>query len=146
MITNDVQYRNTRAWLASFEASALELGQATGTASRSRLQQLKIDAANAQADDLRAELADYEAVRSGQIRTFEALSLRGLADALIKARIARGWTQRRLADQLGIAEQQVQRYEATGYAAASLARLADLADALGVTITETVTLSDDHAA
>jgi ribosome-binding protein aMBF1 (putative translation factor) len=146
MITNDVQYRNTKAWLARFEASALELEQATGTSSRSRLQQLKIDAANAQADDLRAELADYEAVRSGRIRTFEAPSLRGLADALIKARVARGWTQRRLADQLGIAEQQVQRYEATGYAAASLARLADLADALSVTITETVTLTDNDAA
>jgi ribosome-binding protein aMBF1 (putative translation factor) len=146
MISNDVQYRNTRAWLARFETSALELGQATSASSRSRLQQLRIDAANAQADDLRAEVADYEAVRSGQIRTFEAPSLRGLADALIKARIARGWTQRRLADQLGIAEQQVQRYEATGYAAASLARLADLADALGVTITETVTLTDNDAA
>ena len=62
------------------------------------------------------------------------------------ARIARGWTQRRLAEELGIAEQQVQRYEATGYSSASLARFADIAEALGVTITETVTLGDDHAA
>jgi HTH-type transcriptional regulator/antitoxin HigA len=72
--------------------------------------------------------------------------LRGLAEALVKARIARGWTQRRLSDELGVAEQQVQRYEATGYVAASLARLADVADALGVTITETVTLGRHDAA
>jgi HTH-type transcriptional regulator/antitoxin HigA len=145
VITNDVQYRNTKTWLARFEATILELEAAT-PARRSRLQQAKIDAARAQADDLRGELAAFEALRSGAVRTFEAASLRGLADALVKARIARGWTQRRLADELGVAEQQVQRYEATGYAAASLARLADIADALGVTITETVTLGADDAA
>jgi HTH-type transcriptional regulator/antitoxin HigA len=53
----------------------------------------------------------------------EANSLAGLADALIKSRIARGWTQRRLAETLGVAEQQVQRYESSAYRSASLARL-----------------------
>jgi HTH-type transcriptional regulator / antitoxin HigA len=145
MITNDIQYRNTKAWFARFEASAAELEASVGS-KRTRLQQLQVDAANAQADDLRAELAEYEALRSGKVRTFEAASLRGLADALIKARVARGWTQRRLADELGIAEQQVQRYEATGYSSASLARLADIADALRITITETITLTKNDAA
>ncbi|MGH9107125.1 MAG: helix-turn-helix domain-containing protein, partial [Acidimicrobiales bacterium] len=46
------------------------------------------------------------------------------------------WTQRQLAEALGIAEQQVQRYEASGYRSASLARISDVADALGLTITE----------
>jgi ribosome-binding protein aMBF1 (putative translation factor) len=146
MITNDVQYRNTKAWLARFEAAATELSTTAATPRRSRLQQLQIDAANAHADDLRTELADYDVLRSGTIRTIEAPTLGGLADALIKARIARGWTQKRLAEQLGIAEQQVQRYEATSYAAANLARLGDIADALAVTITETLTLNDTHAA
>jgi hypothetical protein len=35
-------------------------------------------------------------------------------------------TQRDLADALGVTEQQMQRYEATGYRAASLARLCDV--------------------
>jgi HTH-type transcriptional regulator/antitoxin HigA len=72
--------------------------------------------------------------------------LLGLAEALVMAPVARGWTQRRLADELGVAEQQIQRYEATGYASASLARLARVATALGVTITETVTLDEGDAA
>ena len=146
MITNDVQYRNTKSWLARFESEAFALEQHVEASKRTRIQQLQIDAARAQADDLRAELTDYELLRSGSTRTFVASSLRGLADALIKARIARGWTQRRLADELGVADQQVQRYESTGYSAASLARLADVATALGVTVTETITLNAPNAA
>ncbi len=145
MITNDVQYRNTRAWADRFEADAADLATAMPPP-RTRLQQAKIDAARAQADDLREQLSAYEALRSGAVRTFEANSLLGLAEALVKARVARGWTQRRLAEQLSVAEQQVQRYEATGYTSASLARLADVADALGVTITETVTMGEGTAA
>lgn len=72
----------------------------------------------------------------------EATSLAGLADALIKARVARNWTQRQLAARLGAAEQQVQRYESTSYRTASLARLCDIADALGVTFTERAELQD----
>ena len=146
MITNDVQHRNTKSWLARFETEAADLEAAYPTAARTRMQQLQIDAARSQADDLRRELAEYERLRSGEERTFEASSLRGIAELLIKARVARGWSQRRLADELGIAEQQVQRYESTGYSAASLARLADIADALGITVTETATLNAVTAA
>ena len=78
-----------------------------------------------------------ERLQSGEITTFTARSLHGIAELLIKARIARGWTQAELGDALDMAVQQVQRYEATGYASASLARLSDVATALGVEITET---------
>ena len=64
----------------------------------------------------------------------------------MKARIARRWTQRQLADALGVAEQQVQRYEATGYRSASLARISDVADALNLTITEEAHLQGPDAA
>jgi HTH-type transcriptional regulator/antitoxin HigA len=145
VITNDVQYRSTLAWVARFDADVAMLEMAT-PAPRSRLQQAKIDATRSQADDLRGQVEAYEALRSGAVRRFEAGSLLGLAEALVMARVARGWTQRRLADELGVAEQQIQRYEATGYASASLARLAKVATALGVTITETVTLDEGDAA
>jgi len=100
----------------------------------------------AKADDLRAELEDYDRLRSGAVSTFEASSLEELATLLIKARIARGWSQRQLADLLEIAEQQVQRYEATGYRSASLARMCDIAAALDVTITERLSLRGPDAA
>lgn len=80
------------------------------------------------------------------IRSFEAGSLPELAVALVKARIAEGWSQRRLAEELGVAEQQIQRYESTGYTAASLARLCDVVAALGVDVREVVSLPSTDAA
>ncbi len=91
-----------------------------------------MDVVRAQADDLRNELAEYERLRSGAESTFSASSLEELATVLVKARIARGWTQRQLAGALGMAEQQIQRYEANEYRSTSLARLCDIANALGV--------------
>ncbi|MCA1702262.1 MAG: helix-turn-helix domain-containing protein [Actinobacteria bacterium] len=135
MITNEVQYRATKAHLEQFEEAARNLEAALGAAP-TRLARLELDAVRAQADDLRVELEEYELLRSGTVSTFEGSSLADLATLLVKARIARGWTQRRLAEALGIAEQQVQRYESTDYRSASLARICDVAAALGVAITE----------
>ena len=84
-------------------------------------------------------------MQSGNIRVFEAKTLGGLAETLVKARIARGWARRQLAEQLGTVEQQIQRYESSGSASASLARLGEVAVALAVSVTETVTLIDAAA-
>jgi HTH-type transcriptional regulator / antitoxin HigA len=132
MITNEVQYRATKAHLERFEQASTNL--ATKADKRSKLEQLELDAVNAQADDLRAEIVEYERLRSGVQISFVAASLAELATVLVKARIARGWTQRQLAECLGMAEQQIQRYEANDYRSTSLARLCDIADALGVRV------------
>lgn len=145
MITNDVQYRSTKAHLARFEEALANLMAGAGK-KPTKLQRLEIDAVAAQADDLRREIEEYERLAAGEVSTFEASSLAGLATLLIKARIARGWTQRRLADELGVAEQQVQRYESTEYRSASLARICDVAAALDLDVTETARLSGPTAA
>jgi HTH-type transcriptional regulator / antitoxin HigA len=132
MITNEVQYRATKMHLEQFEQASINLAAKHGK--RSKLEQLEIDAVDAQADDLRAEVAEYERLRSGEQVSFAAGSLAELATVLIKARIARGWTQRQLAEALEMAEQQIQRYEANDYRSTSLARLCDIADALGVRV------------
>lgn len=145
MITNDVQYRSTKAHLAKFEAALANL-RTDAAKKPTKLQQLEIDAVEAQAGDLQAEIEEYERLASGEVSTFEATSLAGLATLLIKARIARGWTQARLAGELGVAEQQIQRYEATEYRSASLARVCDVAAALGIDVTETGRLRSIDAA
>jgi HTH-type transcriptional regulator / antitoxin HigA len=146
VITNEVQRRSTEAHLRQFEEALANLEAKHPGKKRSKLTQLEIDAVRSQAADLRAELDEYDQLRSGEVSTLEAGSLEELATLLIKARIARGWTQRQLADELGVAEQQVQRYEATGYRSASLARMCDVADALQVTITERASLRGPDAA
>ncbi len=146
MITNEVQCRATRAHLITFEQAATNLEAGLDEGPSSKLALLELAAVQAQADDLRTEIAEYELLRSGAVSTFEAGSLAELPTLLVKARIARGWTQRDLADALGIAEQQMQRYEATGYRAASLARLCDIAEALNVIVTERAVLGGPTAA
>ena len=63
-----------------------------------------------------------------------------LPEALIRARIAAGLSQKELAGRLGLKEQQIQRYEARRYAGASLDRIQAVADALGMQIHERVVL------
>ncbi len=145
MITNDVQFRSTKAHLRRFEDALANLKAAAGNKA-SKIQKLEMEAVAAQAEDLRAEILEYERLSSGQVSTFEASSLADLATLLIKARIARGWSQGRLADELNVAEQQVQRYESTSYRSASLARICDVAAALGVDIVETAHLRARSAA
>lgn len=145
MITNDVQYRSTKGHLRRFEEAAANLETAAG-AKPTKRQQLEIDATRAQAADLRAELDEYERLASGSVATFEASTLAELAMVLIQARVARGWSQRQLAEALGVAEQQVQRYESTAYRSASLARICDIADTLGIDVTGTGRFKGSDAA
>jgi HTH-type transcriptional regulator/antitoxin HigA len=63
-----------------------------------------------------------------------------LPDALIQARIAAGLTHKELARCVGIREQQIQRYEATRYAGAALRRIQQVANVLGIRISERVEL------
>lgn len=146
MITNEVQRRSTEAHLRQFEEALANLEASHRGKKRSKLAQLEIDAVRSQAADLRAELDEYDQLRSGEISTLEADSLEELATLLIKARVARGWSQRQLAEALGVAEQQIQRYESTGYRSASLARICDVAAALNVAITERASLRGPDAA
>lgn len=146
MITNEVQRRSTESHLRKFGEAIANLEAKHRDKKRSKLVQLEIDAVRSQAADLRAEMDEYDRLRSGEVSTLEAGSLEELATLLIKARIARRWTQRQLADELGVAEQQIQRYESTDYRSASLARICDVAAALDVTITERASLHGPDAA
>lgn len=145
MITNEVQRRTTEAHLRRFEEALANL-EAKASGKPPKLAKIEMDAVRAQASDLRSELEDYDHLRSGEVSLIEASSLAELSTLLIKARIVRGWTQQQLGDALGVAEQQVQRYEATEYRSASLARICDVAAALGINITERAELGGPSAA
>ncbi|WP_157220480.1 XRE family transcriptional regulator [Flavisphingomonas formosensis] len=135
MITNEKQYRSTRALIEKLTASASAL-----SADRTDLPAVLIEAQRAalksQIDELEEDASFYDKLRSGQISAFSAESLHDLPDILIQARIARGMSQKDLGTFLGLKEQQIQRYEAERYRSASLDRLIEIADALSVRISE----------
>ncbi|MFQ5641061.1 MAG: helix-turn-helix domain-containing protein [bacterium] len=63
-------------------------------------------------------MREYQELKSGKRKVSEISSFEQLPVALIQARIARGLTQKELARKLGLKEQQIQRYEASGFATA----------------------------
>lgn len=97
------------------------------------------DAIASERDELRAQLARYDDLRSGRIGERTLSSLRELPIALVEARIVARLTHRDLAERLGVREQQVQRWEANTYAGVAIDRLHEIADALKLQVLATVT-------
>jgi DNA-binding XRE family transcriptional regulator len=133
MIKNERQYRITRSradeirnTIAELERSPLPDGL------QPEMRELQLDALRGTLGDLQTELAEYEALQDATL--IEATGIEQLPTALIRARIARGLTQRQLAERIGLKEQAIQRYEATDYAGVSFARLVETAEALNLTI------------
>lgn len=139
MIKNERQYRITKAQAAKFEETLTRLRAAPlDKRVHPKLQKAQIDAVQSQLSDLLAEIQEYEALRDGKRTMLPINSVDDIPRALIQARIASGMSQEDLARRLGLKEQQIQRYEATDYAAANLARVSELAKVLGIQIGENV--------
>ncbi len=137
MIANERQHRIAAAQLRRFEEALAVSG--TGGDVAPRIVQAMGDAIGSERDELRAQLARYEDLHSGRVTKRGLCSLRGLSVAMIEGRIAARMTQRDLANRLGVAEQQVQRWEINDYVGVGLERLQEIADALGVQMHGTAT-------
>jgi hypothetical protein len=141
MITNEREYRIARAELRRFEE---DLSKPRVVADQPGVHPALVAAAptflNQQLEELRAEIREYEELRSGLHRSWEFSDLSSLPQVLIESRIARGLTQRQLADELKVREQAIQRYEDNRYAGASFERITDVVGALGLYINVVVSL------
>ena len=131
-ITNERQYRVTLGAIHRFEdalgsvdAENQDLDVILASAIREGIQ--------GEIVTLKQQIADYQA-RKRRSGPFRIVSLDDIPDVLINARIAKGLSQRELAERLGMKPQQVQRYEACRYAQASLARVQQVAKCLDVRI------------
>jgi ribosome-binding protein aMBF1 (putative translation factor) len=142
MIKNERQYRITKAQAEKFARALAHMKQHPEESASvgPRLQAAMKDALASQFADLREEMEEYEALKSGQRRVFELKSFEELPRALIQSRIALGLSQKELAERLGLKEQQIQRYEASEYAGASVQRLKEVIRALGIQVREEVSL------
>ena len=140
MIKNERQYRITKAQVDKFSASLSQLMASPSGETHPMLRKAQEDALHSQLEELRSQLAEYDTLQSGQQIVLDVASFNDLSRALIRARIAAGLSQKQLADRLGLKEQQIQQYEATEYSAASMARVREVIQALGVLVREDVFL------
>jgi len=134
MITNDRQYKITKSQLEEFRNAQDLLSDQRPEHVHPRIFKAHQDAVAAQMEELSIQLQEYENLKAGHIVVSEIRNLKDLPLALIKARIANGLTQSQLAETLGMKMQQIQRYEAEGYASASLKTLLKIADQLQIRI------------
>ena len=137
MIKNERQYRITRAQAKRFERSleVLQQGNEDDDDLHPLIAKAREDAIRSQLSDLRSELREYEALKAGDFELDQLGVVSGLPAMLIKARIARGMSQKDLAERIGLKEQQIQRYEATDYASVSLSRIREVVNGLDVSNT-----------
>jgi DNA-binding XRE family transcriptional regulator len=142
ILQNQRQYRDTKADLARFEKELIANGKRElGPNEHPDMRQVVHDAIASWIETLREQIEHYEMLRDGRITSREITSLHELPTALIEARIAARLTQRQLAKRIGVAEQQIQRWEANGYTGVNLERLQNIADALGIQMHDTITYS-----
>jgi transcriptional regulator with XRE-family HTH domain len=134
MITNERQYKITKAQSEKFKQTLeLLLRQDIPIDENAKLlHKTQIDAIKYQIDDLDTEILEYETLKTSDFKIEELEVFSYLPESLIKARIVSGLTQKDLAKIIGVHEQQIQRYESTKYQTASLARIIEIAKALGV--------------
>ena len=140
MITNERQYAITTARAERFKQALANSEQQGRKPLHPRSLKAMREGLESQLQDLQKELSDYEKLRDGTVTTIVVDSILELAVGLVKARIVRNWTQKELAERLGLPEQQIQRYEATLYKGAAVERLQEVADALKVRVQEIITI------
>src|SRR6202051_1752894 len=107
MIKNERQYRITKAEAEKFQGS-LEGWDPTPTDGIDPIIHAAQKAAlESQLHDLKRDVAEYEALRSGRQTVIEVESFEEFPDVLVRARIAGGLSQKDLAKRLGLKEQQI---------------------------------------
>ena len=130
MIYSDKQYGISRGELAKLK-NALAATEAQPK-EEEWLQELEIEGLKSQIAEIEADIAYYDMLKAGEITFAKSFSLDALPNVLIEARIASGMSQTDLAHKIGVQAQQIQRYEASNYMGASLARLIKISNALNV--------------
>ena len=143
MIRNERQYKITKCALAELgnAIASFRLDEVASTMGSEAIARAQLQAMETEAEILTEQVQEYDALKSGVSSNLCVASLSELPLVLIRARIAKGWSQKDLADALELKEQQVQRYEAEDYESASFHRLMEVSDVLGLKISETVRMA-----
>ena len=133
MIRSTKQYATTKKRLDEFEAAIREFDIDAPPAGVSPLgHRTALAALKGVRDELAHELARFEDLER---RGIEAVRFKGLNDlprALVETRLARGMSQKELAEKLEVAPQQVQRWEADCYDRTGLAYVLEIGEVLKI--------------
>lgn len=142
MIQNERQYKVTKGQIAKLER-ALAVSLKLTEKLDQRVYEAMIGGIQGEIEKLQQQLQEYESLRLAEI--LHLASVADLSQVLIQARVARGYTQKDLADKLHVKPQQVQKYEQTSYRSASLKRIIEIMNVLDIDFGADVRLKDGAA-
>ncbi len=130
MIQNEREYKISKAEAQKFRQAIVQLEQQSTEDWKIELQK---NAMQSSLEELEQEILEYNQLKNSPTPIALTLSsFEQIPDALIQARIAKGWTQAELASRMGVKPQQVQNDEITHYQSANFARLTRVAKVLGM--------------
>ena len=131
MIKNELQYKRSKLLAIEIEhALSLLPTDKEFKSLHPKAKKAHENGLKRQLHQLEKELSDYDALRKGEFDFTKLPEIEHIPRWLIQARIARGLRQEDLAKLLNLKKQQIQSYESTDYASASLSRIMQIAQAL----------------
>ena len=84
---------------------------------------------------LEKEIEEYENLKRGNYELPQNISFVELLENISKIRISRGISQQELANMLDISKQQLNRYEEHNYQNVSIAKIHEILEVLGISLT-----------
>lgn len=129
MIKNNRQYEASCRQISKLQ-DALELSKNHPVKMDKKLYNAMLAGIESQIQDVQKEIDEYEKLQRTKeipIDTFD-----NVGQLLIQARIASGYTQKQLAEKIGIQPQVLQKYEACGYETTNIARMKKIIEALDI--------------
>ena len=131
MILNDQQLSVAQRHLGDLTTWISELKSAVN-ASSDQFLFLELRGLEGFATDIQREIKEYKTLREGTFTSPPPTNLSDLPVLLIQTRIARGWSQEKLADNTNTKVATMQQYEENAYLGASLSKLMEVAQALDI--------------
>jgi DNA-binding Xre family transcriptional regulator len=132
MIKNEKQYRTSKKLLNEINENIAELKKDT-TQHPLKIKLLLASALNMQ-KEIEQDILLYETLKKDKIKVLKERLFSDLPSLLTEYKIKSGLTQKEFAAQLGIKEQQLQRYEADNFRSVTFKNLLRFLDAVGLEV------------
>lgn len=101
---------------------------------KKNINKIALGSVNSLIGQLEREIDEYETLKKGEFTLPQNISFVELLKCIAKVRISKGLSQQDLANLLGVTKQQINRYEEYDYQNVSLAKINEILDVLGLTI------------
>lgn len=132
MIKNEKQYKISKRKLRELDA---QIEKINGDKEQNPLRnQLILASLNSSKNELENDLLLYESLKKSKKGVLKERLIIDLPSVITEYKIMSGLTQKQLSNKLGLKEQQLQRYEATGFKSVTFKNLLRFFDLIGLEI------------